>query len=76
VLGQRKIPVLEPNRGGVTRQKLRLEHGVEDGAIRALQILVNEDTHRTLRRAFHQMLIGSQDRPACQQRSQGRALHN
>ena len=44
--------MLETHSGSVARQQLSVEHGLEHGAIRRLQILVDENAH--LRRIVHQ----------------------
>src|SRR5260370_25672298 len=62
--------MLEAHRGGVAGKKFLVEHAAETGAVRALQIFVNDHVHRALLRAFHQMPIrrecGCECREDCQ----------
>src|SRR6266849_2290698 len=61
VFSEREIAVLERHLGGVSRKKLLVHHAAEIGAIRTLQILVNNNPHGALRGALRQVLSGGED---------------
>src|SRR5271157_4785793 len=61
VLGQRKIAMHELHPVAVLGQDLLVHHHPEVGAVRALQVLINDHTHRTARAAFDEALRRESD---------------
>src|ERR1035437_7509807 len=61
VLGQRKIAVKELHPVAVLRKNPLVQHHPEVGAVRALQILIDNHTHRAARAAFDETLRRESD---------------
>jgi hypothetical protein len=55
VLRQRKIAMLESHFRAIARQQFLIEHHPEIGAVRALQVFIDDHAHRAVGLAFHQM---------------------